>query len=298
MRLSLEPWWAAWVLDLPAIAFAAGTSMLYLRGERRRRELGSGRPRHTTAFLAGVAVTLIALVTPVAGWSGELFWVHMVQHLLLVVVAAPLLALGTPVATVRLALPPAGRRALVRMSRSSRRLRRMVGDPHPLVLATIVHIVVMWAWHAPIAYDAAVANDAVHLLEHATFLGSAVWMWSEVVATARRHRRLQALATLCLGATIAQGGVLGALLVFAGQSIYASYTGGGGLTALEDQEFAGALMWVPPSFVYATVAIRRFIAWIDATDTELRARERRDRRPPAGPDPNELVTDRRSDRRG
>ncbi|MTV23996.1 cytochrome c oxidase assembly protein [Nitriliruptoraceae bacterium ZYF776] len=277
MLLTLDPWWAAWVLDLPALAVAVGWTMLYLRGEKRRRELGSGRPRGTVAYLAGVAVTLLALVSPIAGWSGELLWVHMIQHLLLVVVAAPLLALGAPVATLRLALPPRGRRALARASRASRRARRRIGDPHPIIVATIAHILAMWVWHAPVAYDLAVRYEAVHFLEHVSFFATGVWVWSEIVATARRHQRIQAIATLCLGALIAQGGVLGALLVFAGRSIYEVYTGAGGLTALEDQEFAGALMWVPPSFIYATVAIRRFMAWVDATDRELRQRERRAR---------------------
>ncbi|MFA9432992.1 cytochrome c oxidase assembly protein [Egicoccus sp. AB-alg2] len=273
-----DPWYAAWVFDAPALLLLGGTSALYLRGRGRRHARGApAQPRRTAAFLAGVAAGLLALVTPIAAWSAHLFWVHMVQHLLLLVVAAPLLALGEPVSTIRPVLPPAGRHALARASRWSRRLRRGIGDPHPVLLATVVHILATWIWHAPVLYDAAVSNAGIHLLEHAAFLGTGVWFWSEIVAVARRDRRSRGLAPLCLGALIATGGVLGALLVFADRSLYAVYTGAGGLTALEDQEFAGALMWVPPSFVYAVVAIRLFVAWIDASDTELRARERRER---------------------
>jgi putative membrane protein len=270
-------WYTAWVLDAPAIAVLTGTTMLYLRGESRRRTQGRGRPRRTAAFLGGVAVTLFALVSPVAGLSEVLLWVHMVQHLLLVVVAAPLLALGAPVATVRFALPPGGRHALARVSRTTRRWRRRAGDPHPLLLAAVVHIAVTWVWHAPVLYDLAVANAGVHLLEHAGFLASAVWVWAEVVATARKGHRAQGLVTLALGAVMATGAVLGALMVFADRSLYDVYTGHGGLSAVEDQEFAGALMWVLPSFVYATVAIRSFVRWFEATDTDLRRRERLER---------------------
>lgn len=273
-----EPAWTTWTADWPALAAMAGSLTLYLRGYGRRRTAGTARPRRLALFLAGLGVVLLALVTPVATVSEQLLWVHMVQHLLLMVVAAPLLALGAPVATIRQGLSPGSRHALARVSRSSRRARRRVGDPSPLVVATAVHIAVTWVWHAPALYDLAVRVEAVHALEHAAFLGTAVWVWSEVVATARRGRRLQAYATLCLGALIAQGGVLGALLTFAGRSVYAVYTGAGGFTALEDQEFAGALMWVPPGFVYATVAVRRFTAWIDAAERELSAKEAAERR--------------------
>jgi cytochrome c oxidase assembly factor CtaG len=114
------------------------------------------------------------------------------------------------------------------------------------------------------------------------------------VATARRSRRAQALATLCLAALIVTGGVLGALLTFSSRSVYDVYVGVGGLTSLEDQQLAGALMWVPPSFVYAVVALRRFTSWIDSSERELRLREsraraaagdRRARAPAAGDDP-------------
>lgn len=273
-----DPSWSTWTADWPAMAGMAGSLTLYLRGYGRRRAAGTARPRRLALFLAGLAVVLAALVTPIATVSEQLLWVHMIQHLLLMVVAAPLLALGAPIATIRQGLSPGPRRSLARVSRASRRARRRAGGPSPLVVATAVHIAVTWLWHTPALYDLAVRVEAVHALEHAAFLGTAVWVWSEVVATARRGRRLQAYATLCLGALIAQGGVLGALLTFAGRSVYAVYTGAGGFTALEDQEFAGALMWVPPGFVYATVAVRRFTAWIDAAELELSAKEATERR--------------------
>jgi putative membrane protein len=271
------PWHTAFVLDAPAVSALAGTTALFLRGQHQRALHGRARPERTAAFLGGVAVVLVALLSPVAAYSEVLLWAHMVQHLLLVVVAAPLLALAAPVTTIRLALPPGARHALARTQRASRRARRRLGDPHPVLLAAGVHVAITWSWHAPVLYDLAVANAGVHLLEHAAFLASAVWLWSEVVATARKDRTSQALATLALGAVMVTGGVLGALLVFADRSLYGVYDGFGPFAAIEDQELAGALMWVLPSFVYAVVAIRRFIAWFEATDVELRRREQRDR---------------------
>lgn len=270
-------WWTAWSLDPATVAIVGGLVALYLRGVRRRRERGVDRPRQRRAFLVGAGVVLLALLGPPAAFADGLFWPHMVQHLLLMIVAAPLLAAGAPTVTVRSALPPSGRRGLARLSRRSHRLRRAIGAPPPLVLATLVQIAVVWTWHVPAVYDAAVTSPALHLAEHATFLAAAVWFWSEVWATARRHQRQQALATLCLGAMIIQGGVLGALLTFASRSLFEVYVGGGELTAMEDQQLAGALMWVPPGFVYASVAVRRFIAWMHRSDSEQRAREARAR---------------------
>ncbi len=268
--------WTTWSVDWSAVVPLLGWTVLYLRGAGLRTRAGRGQPRRTAAFLSGAAAVVVAVAGPIPVLSGQLLWVHMVQHLLLVLVAAPLLALGSPVATVRLALPPGPRHGLAVGARATRRARRRLGGLPPLVLATVAHIVALWVWHAPPLYDLAVRNDVVHAFEHAAFLLTGVWVWAEVVATARRNRRLQALVTLCLGALIAQGGVMGALLTFAGRSLFDVYTGAGTLTALEDQEFAGVLMWVPPGFVYGTVAVRRFISWIETGERELAAREARE----------------------
>ena len=279
--MTSQTWWSVWVVDLPALAFMGGAVTLYVRGAARRRELGRARPRASGAFAAGCAVVVLAQVSPGGAWSGELLWVHMVQHLLLVVVAAPLIASGSTAATIRLALPPRVRHAVARATRAAKRIGRRVSSPPPVVLATIAHVTALWAWHAPPLYDSAATSAAAHLLEHATFLGTAVWLWSTLVATARRTVRVQAVATVCLGVLIAQGGVLGALLAFAGRSVYATYDGVAGLSALEDQQFAGALMWVPPSFVYATVAVRRFMAWLEGSERDLARRESRYRDAPS-----------------
>jgi putative membrane protein len=212
-------------------------------------------------------------VSPTAGLADELLWVHMIQHLLLTVVAAPLLALGAPQSTFRRAVGPTARHAL---SRTVRRvsLRRRAWAPPTIVIAAAAHAATLWIWHAPALYDLAATNAAVHLLEHACFLGTAVWFWMAVIATTRRGRRQHALATLSLGALIAQGGVLGALLTFPPQSIYDAYTGARGFSALEDQQLAGAIMWVPPGFVYAIVGIALFIRWIDLVEREAQHRQR------------------------
>jgi putative membrane protein len=274
------PWWTVWEADWPAISALTGMGALYLRGEaQRRRQTERPRRGRVTAFAAGWLVTLLALVSPVAGLAGELLWVHMIQHLLLLVVAAPLLALGAPQSAIRRAVGPAARHRLARVVRRVS-LRRTTWAPPTITLAAAANVASLWIWHAPGLYDLAATNAAVHLLEHAFFLGTAVWFWMAVVAATRRGRRQHALATLSLGGLIAQGGVLGALLTFTGQSVYATYDGARGLTALEDQQLAGALMWVPPGFVYATVGIALFIRWFGLVEREARQREQRRRHHP------------------
>jgi putative membrane protein len=270
-------WWTVWEADWSAIAALTGLGLLYLRGEaQRRRQTGRARHGRVAAFAAGWLVTLVALVSPVAGLSAELLWVHMIQHLLLIVVAAPLLALGAPQATLRRAVGPGARHAMARVVRRVT-LRRTTWAPPTITIAAAAHTASLWIWHAPGLYDLAATNAAVHLLEHAFFLGTGVWFWMAVVSATRRGRRQHALATLSLGGLIAQGGVLGALLTFTGQSVYTTYEGARGFTALEDQQLAGAIMWVPPGFVYATVGIALFIRWFGLVEREARLREQRQR---------------------
>lgn len=270
-------WWreAGWVLDLPAVAVALGLATLYLRGSvGRQGQAGSRARARRLLFLSGIAVVLVASLSPVASLSEALFSAHMIQHLLFVIVAAPLLAAGRPFTTVRRALPPGPRHALAVTARRTRRWRRRLGDVPPVLLATATHVAAIWIWHVPVVYDAAVRSPALHLVEHATFLGAGVWFWSEVFQASRRGRRSQALTTVAFGVMIAQGALLGALLAFASRSIYASYDGVVGLDALTDQQFGGALMWVVPGFVHGTLAIRRFAAWLLASEREQRRRER------------------------
>jgi putative membrane protein len=270
-------WWTRWEPDLPAIGLLVGLGALYLRGEALwRSETGGRRPRRVAAFSAGWVVALLSVVSPVAALSGDLLWMHMIQHLLMVVVAAPLLALGAPQSAIRRAIGPGARRAVANAVRRTS-LRRRAGAPPTVVTAAVAHIAALWVWHAPVLYDLAATNAFVHLLEHAFFLGTAAWFWTAIVAATRRGRRQHALATLTLGAQIATGGVLGALLTFTPRSVYDAYDGGWGLTALEDQQLAGAIMWVPPSFVYAIVAVALFIRWLDLVEREARRREWRAR---------------------
>lgn len=179
---------------------------------------------------AALAVLAVVFVSPLCALSSALFSARTVHHVLLVAVAAPLLAWTIP--------------------------SRKAG---PLALATAVQAVVFWAWHAPGAYGWALSSDAAYWLMQLSLLGSAVWFWTGV----RRASAPAAVAALLL-AMVAMG-LLGGLLTFAGQAVYAPHfasTGAWGLSPLDDQQAAGLIMWAPAAALYLAAALLVLGRWI------------------------------------
>ena len=138
----------------------------------------------------------------------------------------------------------------------------------PLV-AWGLHVSILWAWHLPAAYQAALGNDAIHAVEHLTFLGTALLFWWVVLQPAGRRRLNHGMAVLYVVTAGMQGGLLGALLTFAGTSFYPAQSlsaASWGLTPLEDQQLAGLIMWLPAGLVYLGAAAALFLAWLRAED--------------------------------
>ena len=187
--------------------------------------------------IAGVVVWAAASSPPVHEAAHELFALHMAQHLTLVLVVAPLLALATT--------PSFAPRAMWATS---------------AVSVVLLQTIVMWAWHLPDLYEAALGNDQLHVVEHITFVGSAWLFWLLVFGAGDHLRRAGAVFFTGL-----QSAALGALLTFASDPLYPSHASGSTsweLTALEDQQLAGGLMWVPPGVVYLAVTLVLFNAWM------------------------------------
>lgn len=184
------------------------------------------RRRPGSPFLLGAAgVLVLVFISPLCALSSALFTARTLHHLLLLLAAAPLLALGPP----RLRAPR-------------------------LALATAVQAVVFWAWHAPDLYAAALSNDLVYWVMQLTILGSAVWFWAAVRASNAAAAVAGLLAAMLLM------GLLGALIVFAGQPLYSPHfatTLAWGMTPLEDQQAAGLIMWAPAAAAYLLVALWR-----------------------------------------
>jgi putative membrane protein len=260
--------WGTWTLDpvilLPLIAgglaYAAGVRSLWSVGSGHRG-VGSWR---VAAFAGGWVATAAALVSPLHHAGTMLLSAHMGQHLVLIVVAAPLLVLGRPGLVVLSSLSPAGRRLAHRMS--SRWTVRAAGAivAAPLV-AWFVHVGVVWAWHVPGVYQAALDHPAVHALEHASFLGTAMLFWWVALEPGARRRLAKGADVLYLLAAWVAGGALGALLTFAPTPIYPAYVvhaASLGVDPLKDQQVAGLVMWIPGGLVYLGGACVLFVSWL------------------------------------
>ncbi len=253
-----------WVL----VAVLAGAYLMALRSEARRRPAGSEPPAKTgqkVAFIAGVATILLASDWPVHDLAeGYLYSAHMVQHLLLTLVAAPLLAYARPAAALVAGLPAAGR-DVVRQAGTGG--LRQVGHAlaRPLVVWA-VGALALWAWHMPSLYEAALAHDALHVVEHASFLGVAVLFWSLVVNSGRRRGVARPVAALLVFANGVQGTALGAVLLFASTPLYPGHDAGAALwgrSPMDDQQLAGALMWAPPAVVYVATVGWLLYRWFE-----------------------------------
>jgi putative membrane protein len=266
--------WSSWRPDPLILGILVLTALFYRSGlahlGARRRQLV--RPAHVAAFAGALLALAIALASPLELAASSVFAAHMVQHLLLMLVVAPLLVCGRPVLVLGGAMPLRGRRLSVRVR--ARPSVRSARDAlfHP-VSAWVIGVVVLWAWHLPALYEVALRHDALHALEHASLIATAALVWALALGRARRSLAIPAASGLLL-ATALQSGALGAVLALARRPLYpihASVAPSWGLTPLEDQQLAGGLMWVPPGIVYTVVIAALLAHWLGSL--EVRDRE-------------------------
>jgi putative membrane protein len=233
------------VVQWPLVGLVVA-AVLYALGRREHDTI-----RRDACFYGGLLVLVVAIDSPVDTYADRLFWVHMVQHVLLTMVAPPLLLLGRPWPRTIRSLPLAARRAIARVLLAC----RPVAAP---VVAFVLFNGVLVAWHVPALFDLTLRNEAVHDLEHALFLSTALLFWVHLVPTSRRPR-LQVLPRIAYGVgAILVSWALAVVLGFASHPLYGQYAAlahrPGGLSALADQQLAAGIMWVPASIPF-TVAV-------------------------------------------
>ncbi|MDQ3751781.1 MAG: cytochrome c oxidase assembly protein [Actinomycetota bacterium] len=260
-----------WPFD-PAPWLFAGLS---LWGYRRAQARIGGWPSNRRAcFIGGLAAVLLALATPIATYDGTLFWVHMVQHLLLTLVAAPLIQLSAPVTLALRAASPPVRAWMVSVLHS--RVAKILG--HPLV-AWVTFALVMWVSHFSPLFDLALANEVVHVVQHAGYLIAGLLFWWPVVGLDPGAKRLgHPLRIVYLVTALPQQSWLGLAIYSASQVLYDHYRvaeRSGDLSAFDDQRAAGIIMWVGGDFLFIIALVLAIGAW--ARD-ERREGERVDRR--------------------
>jgi cytochrome c oxidase assembly factor CtaG len=207
------------------------------------------RPRSRWPFAGALLALFVALVWPLDVLSDGSLAAHMAQHMLLIAVAAPLLVLSRPMPWPAFGLPPRGRKAFGRALGAFARIVR----PRP---AFALHAVAIWLAHAPRVVEWSIANRWVHLLVHACLLGTAAAFWW---ACLRARAAGAGEASVLALATLIHTGLLGALLAFAPRPLYAGY-------ALEDQQLAGLVMWVPGGLCYLVAGLALAAAWMPRAD--------------------------------
>lgn len=263
----------AWTWDPLVLPLLLISATLYARGAAK---LAAIRRWHAAAFYGGLFAIFVAQISPLDRASDLLFSAHMGQHELLVLVAAPLLVLGQPLAPMMRGLPEVARTAAVRGMRRPAAVRvwQVLTSPFNVWL---LHAAAILVWHAPVFYEAAIRSDAVHLVQHATFLGTAVLFWWALVHG--RYGRLgYGIAVLFVFGTALYSGALGALITFAPRLWYPVYderTRAMNLDPLEDQQLAGLIMWIPAGALLIIVGVALFAAWLGAMERRATALEER-----------------------
>jgi cytochrome c oxidase assembly factor CtaG len=246
--------WDAWIvipLTITALVFAIGVSRL------RPRARHAGLARRSAWFAAGWLVLTGALVSPLHAAGERSFSAHMLEHEMLMLVAAPLIVLARPMPILLWGLPAAGRRALGKIV-----LAAPVAVAWSLlvkpVAATLLQAAALLLWHTPALFDLALAHEGWHAAQHFSFLVSALIFWTAMLG-GRSRRSERPVAALCLFATSVVSGALGALMAFSESPWYVGYARLGmapyGLSLAEDQQLAGLIMWVPGGAVHAVAAL-------------------------------------------
>jgi putative membrane protein len=218
------------------------------------------------AFALGWVALALALVSPLDALSDVLFAAHMTQHELIMLVAAPLIVLGRPL-LVYVWLAPERVRRRIRSAQHPALLGAWYGVTAP-VTVLLLHGVVVWIWHIPVLFEAALHSEAIHAFQHLTFFWTAALFWWALVHG--RYGQLgYGVAVIFVFVTAVHTSILGALLTFAPTVWYPTYAErapAAGATALEDQQLAGLLMWVPSGALFMLLGLALFAAWLGAAE--------------------------------
>lgn len=257
---TFEPWVVV-LLVLTLALYLTGYARLRLRGARGH----ALRRWRLAAFIGGWVTLAVALVSPLHALSEALFSAHMLQHELLMLVAAPLLVIGRPLAMFVWAFPSNARLRIGAATRSGwlRHPWRWLTAP---AVAWVLHAAALWCWHAPRFFEAALARPGIHALQHVSFLGSALLLWWTVFGRISPAQGItSAHAMLSLFTTMVHTGALGALLTLAPGVWYPSCiesTLALGFDPLQDQQLGGLIMWVPGGLAYFIAGLMVAARWL------------------------------------
>jgi putative membrane protein len=254
---TFDPWIVVPLAGVGAL-YAVGIGKLWRRASQSRTPLAW----RAVAFVTGWITLVGTLVSPLH-WLGEhLFTFHMIEHEILMAVSAPIVVVARPVGVLMWGLPSRCRRAVGKMMKGTVAQRAWEWTTRGTT-ATTLHAIAIWAWHAPLLFDAAVTNVAIHRLQHLSFFATAVLFWWSIL-----WRSDRGLAAWHLFLTMLHTSILGALMALAPHVLYIAQTRVSqqwGLMPLEDQQLAGMIMWIPAGTIYAGAALALLALWISVS---------------------------------
>jgi cytochrome c oxidase assembly factor CtaG len=250
----------SWTVPRATVATILLIVLIYARGFARLHAQMPARfsRARLLSFCAGIATLLIAIASPITALDDLLLQVHMIQHLMLMLVAPVLILAGLPAIPLLRGLPPALCKILLGPLLRSRRVRALFRFLTAPIVAWFAFAAATWIWHAPFFFQLALRSETLHDLEHACFFATALMFWFPVIEpwpAARRSPRWSMIPYLLLAD--AQNSLLAALFTFSNHLLYPLYAMApriGGINPLDDQVVAGAIMWVPGSMFFVIPA--------------------------------------------
>ena len=260
---------ASWTFDPGAVALIGLAAAVYVpRWRRVRRTHGArGAPvGRLLAFAGGVTALIVALISPIDRLGEQLFVMHMAQHILLLDIV-PILFI---VSLTKVIMRPATRRL--------NRLERAAGPlAHP-AFAVFLYVAVMWGWHVPAMYDAALQHSTIHAIEHTCFMTAGLLYWWHVLSPIRTRTHMRGLAPVgYMLSTKLLVGILGIAITFAPDALYDFYKHQApvwGLDPTEDQALAGGLMALEQSIVMGIALVWLFVRALAESEAEEQRAER------------------------
>jgi putative membrane protein len=255
-----------WTNDMGVILPLYGIGLLFLVGTLRIwKRAGHGRGIHrwqAASFWSGWTILALALLSPLHWLSERLFTAHMIEHELLMLIAAPLLVMARPIGAFLWAFPKILRQSIGRWAQNAPVSAFWRFLTHP-VAATLLHGAAIWGWHIPAAFAAALIYEPLHWLQHLSFLGTALLFWHALL---RGHPGADdGVGVFWLFFTAMHSSALGILLTLSRTPwipVQTDVAGGFGLTPLQDQQLAGLVMWVPSGLIYTAIALVLAARWI------------------------------------
>ena len=272
---SFGDFFGQWQLEIAPLVVIVAITAVYLWGLRRlkaRTKFEAVSSGQTTLFLLGIAFLLLALVSPIDTYGGDLFFIHMIQHILLVMVAAPLILLSNSMGVFMWSLPRGLRYDLGELLSGGGVLRRTLSFMASPRTAFLTYFGVLTIWHIPVAYDTALAITPLHYLEHLTMFLAALLFWWPVIGSAPIRSRLSYPVRILylLLATIVST-VLGIAVTFGGGDLYSFYVDAPqhwGITLQQDMQLGGLIMWIPGNMMFLISIAALFLVWADRDEKD------------------------------